>query len=319
MTANLFENCCNYCMRSITTVTSIASWGSLTKIYSNLLCITGYPLKQLIWTWNWWHSVFCPTRPGKDIFSSLSSFGRWNTWVLCCSCSNGTLSWNACPCDELTQTLGMGCTNNNIHWLRESFLLKSRSSALVRIQGLFRGRKAQSRMCSNKFEEDFPRYHEFSRLDFSSSSRPHSAHRMRLVMHIPSRCLVILSRTTQPLWPMQRQMSTSWRNSSTNTMQYSCWWIQGRVDSFPPSLGLQRERWFDLLRVLLIFLCIIQIILNAALGFDTYLVMHHGARASSLSTGHNGKPHQKLGCYYCNDIVVPADVSPQPFCLLFDR
>ncbi|KJA17472.1 hypothetical protein HYPSUDRAFT_46420 [Hypholoma sublateritium FD-334 SS-4] len=50
-----------------------------------------------------------------------------------------------------------------------------------------------------------------------------------------------------------------------------------------------------------------KIVLNAALGFDSYLVMRHGARVSSLSTGANGKPHQKLGCYYCNDIVAPAD------------
>ncbi|KAF9565773.1 E1-like protein-activating [Agrocybe pediades] len=50
-----------------------------------------------------------------------------------------------------------------------------------------------------------------------------------------------------------------------------------------------------------------KIVLNAALGFDTFLVMRHGARASSLSTGKDGKPHQRLGCYYCNDIVAPAD------------
>ncbi|KAH9480647.1 Ubiquitin-like modifier-activating enzyme ATG7 [Psilocybe cubensis] len=50
-----------------------------------------------------------------------------------------------------------------------------------------------------------------------------------------------------------------------------------------------------------------KIVLNAALGFDSYLVMRHGARASSLSIGKDGKPHQKLGCYYCNDIVAPAD------------
>jgi len=50
-----------------------------------------------------------------------------------------------------------------------------------------------------------------------------------------------------------------------------------------------------------------KIVLNAALGFDTFLVMRHGARASTLSTGHNGKPHQQLGCYYCNDIVAPTD------------
>ncbi|KDR82941.1 hypothetical protein GALMADRAFT_238629 [Galerina marginata CBS 339.88] len=50
-----------------------------------------------------------------------------------------------------------------------------------------------------------------------------------------------------------------------------------------------------------------KIVLNSALGFDTFLVMRHGARVSSLSTGADGKPHQKLGCYFCNDIVAPAD------------
>ena len=47
-----------------------------------------------------------------------------------------------------------------------------------------------------------------------------------------------------------------------------------------------------------------KIVLNAALGFDTYLVMRHGARASTVGDG------QRLGCYYCNDIVAPADVRP---------
>lgn len=40
--------------------------------------------------------------------------------------------------------------------------------------------------------------------------------------------------------------------------------------------------------------------MNAALGFDTYLVMRHGVR-ESLAKG------TRLGCYYCNDIVAPAD------------
>ncbi|KAG9311965.1 hypothetical protein JVU11DRAFT_7235 [Chiua virens] len=44
-----------------------------------------------------------------------------------------------------------------------------------------------------------------------------------------------------------------------------------------------------------------KIVLNAALGFDTFLVMRHGARAASNPNG------QRLGCYYCNDIVAPAD------------
>jgi len=45
-----------------------------------------------------------------------------------------------------------------------------------------------------------------------------------------------------------------------------------------------------------------KIVMNAALGFDTFLVMRHGARASS--TPPNGS---RLGCYYCNDIVAPSD------------
>lgn len=47
---------------------------------------------------------------------------------------------------------------------------------------------------------------------------------------------------------------------------------------------------------------LVQIVLNAALGFDSYLVMRHGAREKPA----HGSP--RLGCYYCNDIVAPADV-----------
>ncbi|KAI9484376.1 hypothetical protein BDB00DRAFT_855958 [Zychaea mexicana] len=38
-----------------------------------------------------------------------------------------------------------------------------------------------------------------------------------------------------------------------------------------------------------------KLVINAALGFDTYLVMRHGSK------------HGSLGCYFCNDIVAPAD------------
>ena len=43
-----------------------------------------------------------------------------------------------------------------------------------------------------------------------------------------------------------------------------------------------------------------KIVINAALGFDTYLVMRHG--------GPPGE-ERRLGCYYCNDVVAPVDVS----------
>lgn len=48
-----------------------------------------------------------------------------------------------------------------------------------------------------------------------------------------------------------------------------------------------------------------KIVLNAALGFDTFVVMRHGLKAT--------KPGEvELGCYFCNDVVAPADVSPNP-------
>ena len=46
-----------------------------------------------------------------------------------------------------------------------------------------------------------------------------------------------------------------------------------------------------------------KIVLNAALGFDTYVVMRHGAPPQDGS-------QTTLGCYFCNDVVVAADVSP---------
>lgn len=45
-----------------------------------------------------------------------------------------------------------------------------------------------------------------------------------------------------------------------------------------------------------------KIVMNAALGFDTYVVMRHG-----VSDEEN--PGKELGCYFCNDVVAPADVS----------
>ena len=44
--------------------------------------------------------------------------------------------------------------------------------------------------------------------------------------------------------------------------------------------------------------------MNAALGFDTFLVMRHGARRELAKD-----ESERLGCYYCNDVVAPTDVS----------
>ncbi|GAO19463.1 hypothetical protein UVI_02064170 [Ustilaginoidea virens] len=44
-----------------------------------------------------------------------------------------------------------------------------------------------------------------------------------------------------------------------------------------------------------------KIVMNAALGFDSYVVMRHGSE-----TRDDGQT-SSLGCYFCNDVVAPAD------------
>ncbi|KAF4511799.1 hypothetical protein G6O67_001009 [Ophiocordyceps sinensis] len=45
-----------------------------------------------------------------------------------------------------------------------------------------------------------------------------------------------------------------------------------------------------------------KIVMNAALGFDSYVVMRHGAETRMGEEG-----DASLGCYFCNDVVAPAD------------
>lgn len=72
----------------------------------------------------------------------------------------------------------------------------------------------------------------------------------------------------------------------------------------------------------------LQITITAALGFDSYLVMRHGAgplvampnsstKVEDMSTvvaqvnsslTIDGDKGQRLGCYFCNDVVAPIDV-----------
>uniref|UniRef100_A0A8B9KXW0 Ubiquitin-like modifier-activating enzyme ATG7 n=1 Tax=Astyanax mexicanus TaxID=7994 RepID=A0A8B9KXW0_ASTMX len=59
-----------------------------------------------------------------------------------------------------------------------------------------------------------------------------------------------------------------------------------------------------------------KLIVNAALGFDTFVVMRHGLKKPKASdtAGSIGRtslfsniPGHRLGCYFCNDVVAPGD------------
>lgn len=56
-----------------------------------------------------------------------------------------------------------------------------------------------------------------------------------------------------------------------------------------------------------------QLVMNVALGFDTYLVMRHGLPPTDAASVEAVKPGSvyrgQLGCYYCNDVVAPMNVS----------
>jgi len=60
-----------------------------------------------------------------------------------------------------------------------------------------------------------------------------------------------------------------------------------------------------------------KIVINAALGFDTYTVQRHGTRDNLDFTTPNLAAQnllgQDLGCYFCNDITQPGNVN---MCLL---
>ncbi|KAL9944273.1 Autophagy- protein 7 (Autophagy- E1-like activating enzyme atg7) [Verticillium nonalfalfae] len=48
-----------------------------------------------------------------------------------------------------------------------------------------------------------------------------------------------------------------------------------------------------------------KIVMNAALGFDSFVVMRHGAEPKDVDPC--DKERKTLGCYFCNDVVAPVD------------
>lgn len=62
----------------------------------------------------------------------------------------------------------------------------------------------------------------------------------------------------------------------------------------------RESRWLPTL------LCAAQdkLLINAALGFDSFLVLRHGGFADSVKSLRN-----RAACYFCSDVVAPTDVS----------
>jgi ubiquitin-like modifier-activating enzyme ATG7 len=64
-------------------------------------------------------------------------------------------------------------------------------------------------------------------------------------------------------------------------------------------------------------------VINSALGFDSFLVMRHGVKtldpnkdlpAKNSMPSNSAVPGNQLGCYFCNDIVAPGNVSSSSLC-----
>ena len=56
-----------------------------------------------------------------------------------------------------------------------------------------------------------------------------------------------------------------------------------------------------------------KLVINAALGFDSFLVMRHGVwnedtwKSNEISLKSEKISGNQLGCYYCNDVVAPGN------------
>eukprot|EP01120_Amphizonella_sp_Union-15-10_P013887 TRINITY_DN6550_c0_g2_i2.p1 TRINITY_DN6550_c0_g2~~TRINITY_DN6550_c0_g2_i2.p1 ORF type:complete len:194 (+),score=42.02 TRINITY_DN6550_c0_g2_i2:209-790(+) len=50
-----------------------------------------------------------------------------------------------------------------------------------------------------------------------------------------------------------------------------------------------------------------KITINSALGFDTFMVMRHGVPVNTSLDNSDPVHSERLGCYFCNDVVAPRD------------
>ncbi|XP_078431565.1 thiF family protein [Wolffia australiana] len=89
-----------------------------------------------------------------------------------------------------------------------------------------------------------------------------------------------------------------------------CRRLQSLVDSHDVVFLLtdtRESRWLPTL------LCasLNKLAITSALGFDSFLVMRHGAGPSAIDCSSSGlinnQPSDRLGCYFCSDVIAPTD------------
>ncbi|KAF0898635.1 hypothetical protein E2562_008211 [Oryza meyeriana var. granulata] len=135
-----------------------------------------------------------------------------------------------------------------------------------------------------------------------------------IVPHLKERCSAVEVEGIQMEIPMLGHNISASKLSSVHD---DCKHLQTLVDS-NDVVFLLNETWESMWLPTLLCADKNKIAITAALGYDSYLVMRHGAgpgmrgsadvvAAADKLSAEDVLGRQRLGCYFCNDVVAPVD------------